>query len=107
MPALDRLAELHAAARGRISLMPGSGITPGHDPHDRRTLPVTEMHASASEPAPGAVPRIREFGFDGATPRRTSAEIVRALQRAWREVGQAKMRVCRLTSADRIAGFTR
>lgn len=82
---LDRLAALHAAAGGRIGLMPGSGIRPDTIRLVAGRLPVTELHASASEPAPGASPRIRELGFDGAAPRRTSEQIVRELKRAWQE----------------------
>jgi len=79
---LDRLAELHSAARGRIVLMPGSGITTDTIGTLAERLPITEIHASASEPAV-ASPRLNEFGFDSAAPRRTSERIVRDLQRAW------------------------
>ncbi len=88
---LDRIAGLHAAARGRIMLMPGSGIRPDTIRTIATRMPVSEMHASASEPAPAASPRLREFEFDGAAPRRTSELIVRDLQRAWREVAGARV----------------
>ncbi len=82
---LDRLAELHDAAQGRIALMPGSGIRPETIGTIARRLPVSEMHASASEPVPAASPHLGEFGFDSTLPRRTSERIVRDLQRAWRD----------------------
>jgi copper homeostasis protein len=84
---LDRLAELYAAAHGRISLMPGAGVTPDTIRTIASRLAVMEMHASASEPAHCAAPNVRAFGFGGTNARRTSAEIVRALQRAWQESG--------------------
>lgn len=83
---LDRLADLHAAAGGRIVVMPGSGIRPDTIGPVARRLPASEMHASASEAAARASPRVGDFGFDSGAARRTSAAIVAALQRAWREV---------------------
>ena len=80
---LDRLAALHQAARGRIALMPGSGIRPDTIGTVARRVAVADMHASASEPAPGVSHRFSTFGFEGAAPRQTSESVVRALQRAW------------------------
>ena len=82
---LDRLAELHAAARGRIILMPGPGIRADTIGTIAARLPVAEIHASASEPVPVS-PRLSELGFDSDAPRRTSQEAVHALQRAWQEI---------------------
>ena len=82
---LDRLAALHQAADGRIVLMPGSGVRPQTIRTIAQRLPATEMHASAAEPVPATSPRLHELGFDSAAPRRTSAAIVRDLQRAWAE----------------------
>jgi copper homeostasis protein len=87
---LDRLAALHEAARDRITVMPGSGVRPGTIGTIARRLPVTDMHASASEPAPATTSRLRALGFDSATPRRTSETIVRELQRAWRDVEERR-----------------
>lgn len=89
---LDRLAVLHEAARGRIVIMPGAGIRPDTIRTVAARIPVTELHASASRPAPAALPRIQEFGFDSAAPRRTSAEVVRQLQHAWQEARDAAAR---------------
>ncbi len=83
MAGLDRLAALHAVARGRIALMPGSGIRPDTIATIARHLPVTDMHASASEPAPDPSARVGALGFDSAAPRQTSERIVRDLRRAW------------------------
>ncbi len=85
---LDRLAALHAAAGDRIVLMPGSGIRPDTIRAIAMRLPVTEIHASASEPAPAVSPRLGALGFDSAAPRRTSEHIVRDLQRTWQAAAQ-------------------
>ena len=83
---LDTLAHLWQAARGRLSIMPGAGIRPDTIRAIAARMPATDMHASASEPAPVATPRHRDFGFAAAAPRRTSATIVADLQRAWQGV---------------------
>ena len=76
-------------AHGRIVVMPGSGIRADTIRTIAERLPVTEIHASASEPAPAA-PRLRELGFASDAPRRTSQEAVRALQRAWQASRRAR-----------------
>jgi copper homeostasis protein len=87
---LDRIAGLLKAAGGRISIMPGGGIGPDTIRAIATRLSVSEMHASAAAPVAGVSPRLREFEFDSAAPRQTSARIVRDLQRAWREGGDAR-----------------
>ena len=87
---LARLAELHEAARGRISLMPGSGINPASIRTIAARVPVTEMHSSASEPAPSRSPRFRAFGFETAAPRQTSTRIVGELRRAWQDIAEGR-----------------
>ena len=83
---LDRISELHEAARGRIVVMPGSGVRPDTIGTIARRVPVTEMHASASEASPDASPRLAAFGFDGVAPRRTSERIVVDLKNAWQAI---------------------
>jgi copper homeostasis protein len=87
---LDALAQLQEAARGRIVLMPGSGVRPELIRAIVARLAVTELHASASETAPAISARLHAFGFDSATPRRTSERIVRDLQRAWQEAAEGR-----------------
>ena len=88
---LDRIAGLFAAASGRISIMPGSGIGPDTIRTIAARLPVSEIHASAAAPLAGVSPRLRDFEFDSAAPRQTSERIVRDLQRAWHEVADARV----------------
>lgn len=75
-----RLRETLAAAWGRVSVMPGAGIT-AETVGALRGLPVIEVHASCSEAGPAAAP-----GF--GAPRRTSAAKVRALKAALVDLGR-------------------
>ncbi len=99
---LDRLAQLHEAARGRMTLMPGSGIRTDTIGTVARHLPVTEMHASASEPAEASL-RLGALGFDSAAQRRTSERIVRDLHDAWREAATASSSLNSKPPISRIA----
>jgi copper homeostasis protein len=69
-----RLAAMIAAARGRIAIMPGSGLS-AETVGGLHSLGVTQVHASCSDPGPAA-----RLGF--GAPRRTSAARVRALKDA-------------------------
>ena len=71
---LPRLTAMIAAARGRISIMPGAGVTVA-TVGLLRPLGVCEIHASCSAPGPAA-----PLGF--GAPRVTSADRVRALKAA-------------------------
>jgi copper homeostasis protein len=75
-----RLRETLAAAWGRVSVMPGAGITPERV-GALRGLPVVEVHASCSEPG-----EVAPLGF--GAPRRTSAAKVRALKAALVDLGR-------------------
>ncbi len=75
-----RLAEVMARADGRITIMPGSGVT-DQTVGRLRHLPLREVHASCSEPHLQSGPEV-EFGFAPATARKTSAARVQALCRA-------------------------
>jgi copper homeostasis protein len=69
---LDRLAAMVRHAAGRLSIMPGGGVTP-ETVAALRGLRPAEVHASCSVPGPAA-----PMGF--GAPRLTSAERVRALK---------------------------
>lgn len=78
--AVDRLAALMAQARGRITIMPGAGLT-ADTVEELRHLDLTEVHASCAQ---GAISegRIADFGFAPRLVRRTDADAVRALRNA-------------------------
>lgn len=74
----DRIAALLAQARGRIRIMPGSGISPANAARFI-AMGATELHASCARPVP-ATGRAVELGFGPATARQTDAAAVRALR---------------------------
>lgn len=75
-----RIASLLARAEGRITVMPGSGVTPANAALFKG-LGIAEIHASCSASVPVAG-RAVEMGFAPPVLRRTDAEAVRALRRA-------------------------
>ena len=75
---LTRLALMIQVARGRLSIMPGSGVTTRTWPHLAH-LAVTEVHASCAVSLPG---HPDPFGFVTGTERRTDQTRVRALKAA-------------------------
>jgi copper homeostasis protein len=77
---LDGLRRCFDAASGRIAIMPGAGVTPDNVDMLRAALPLTDIHASCSEPLPAPAPAVAAFGFDGGGRRRTSAAKVAALR---------------------------
>lgn len=77
-----RIAALVRQAAGRISVMPGSGVQP-ETAALLQGLGVTEVHASCAVAVPVAGDaRMASLGFGPANPRRTSANLVRALKAA-------------------------
>lgn len=76
----SRIAALVAEAKGRITIMPGSGVNPANAGM-LKGLGIHEIHAScsASQPATG---RSVEMGFAPAVRRQTAADKVRALRKA-------------------------
>ncbi|WP_346763866.1 copper homeostasis protein CutC [Rhodobacter sp. SGA-6-6] len=78
----ERIAALLAQAKGRISIMPGSGITAANAPRFL-AMGATELHASCSVPAP-ATGRAVDLGFAPAAGKRTDAAAVKALRQALR-----------------------
>jgi copper homeostasis protein len=77
----DGLVQAIGAARGRISIMPGSGVS-AENASELLALGVSELHASCSVPVADVGGKLQEFGFQPPTARRTDADKVRALSRA-------------------------
>jgi len=73
---LDRLRRMIAAAAGRLSIMPGSGVSPATWPQ-LAPLAVTEVHASCAALIPGTPDA---FGFVTGQEKRTDQAHVRALK---------------------------
>jgi copper homeostasis protein len=68
------------AAAGRITIMPGAGINAANVDLLRARLPLTDVHASCSEPVPPPSSKVAAFGFDAAGRRQTSSAKVAALK---------------------------
>jgi copper homeostasis protein len=77
---LASLEHCFEAAAGRIAIMPGAGINADNVQLLRARLPLTEVHASCSEPVPKASPQAVAFGFDTGSRRQTSSAKVAALK---------------------------
>lgn len=69
------------AANGRISIMPGSGVS-ATNARKFLGLGITELHASCSVPAEHAAGKLTDFGFQSTGARRTDATKVKALKAA-------------------------
>lgn len=78
LPGLERAID---AAKGRISIMPGSGVAAANA-SAFLALKVTELHASCSVPVELGSGKVLEFGFQSGNARRTDAAKVRALKDA-------------------------
>lgn len=81
--AVDGIGTLKAMfdrARGRITIMPGAGITADNVGGLRAVLPLTQVHASCSSAIPQN-PRAVAMGFTAAIRRETDAGGVAALRR--------------------------
>lgn len=76
----DRLASLMAQAKGRITVMPGAGIS-AETLSALRDLPLREVHASCSAPVL-ASGRVVDFGFAARVGRRTDGARLRDLRAA-------------------------
>ena len=79
---LERLAAMHERANGRLTIMPGGGVSPDNVARFTSAFPVREIHASCSAAETSADARLAEFGFVTGPRRRTSAQRVRALRAA-------------------------
>ncbi|MGE6785003.1 copper homeostasis protein CutC [Ensifer adhaerens] len=78
--AIDRLAEITERAAGRLSVMPGSGVTLDTVDGLLSRLTVSEVHSSCSIREPAQDARLVEMGFVSADRRRTDADTVRAMK---------------------------
>ncbi|MDK1377495.1 MULTISPECIES: copper homeostasis protein CutC [unclassified Sinorhizobium] len=78
--AVDTLTHLTQLAAGRISVMPGSGISIDTIDALLPRLAVTEIHSSCSVREPAQDPRLVEMGFVAGDRRRTDAATVRAMK---------------------------
>jgi copper homeostasis protein len=81
MDGLSGLKQAVDAAKGRISIMPGSGVSAANVAA-LLAIEVTELHASCSAPAEIGGGKLLDFGFQSDAARRTDAEKVRALKSA-------------------------
>lgn len=77
---LDGLERCFDAAAGRITVMPGAGINADNVHLLRARLPLTDVHASCSEPLPAPAPKVASLGFDSGNRRQTSSAKVAALR---------------------------
>ncbi|CZT33644.1 copper homeostasis protein CutC [Rhizobium sp. 9140] len=75
------ITDLVRKAGGRLSIMPGSGVTLA-TVGPLLATGVSEVHASCSASVPTADSRLVELGFAPETTRRTDARVVRALKAA-------------------------
>jgi len=78
---MDGLKQALDAASGRISIMPGSGISVDNAAQFLK-LGVSEIHASCSSPVSQPHGRLVGFGFTSDGARHTDAAKVRALKQA-------------------------
>jgi copper homeostasis protein len=81
---MDTIAAMIERAAGRVAIMAGSGVRPGNVGVLLDRLPLTQVHASCSAPAPVADAAAVRLGFADPDGRETSAEIVAELKRALR-----------------------
>lgn len=75
-----RISALVKQAAGRITVMPGSGVTPDNAPLFKG-LGIAEIHASCSVSTP-VTGRVAEMGFAPPLRQQTEADAVRALRKA-------------------------
>ncbi|MBB3146581.1 copper homeostasis protein [Phyllobacterium trifolii] len=83
LTALDGIDDLEATfelTAGRIKIMPGSGINIGNIGVLRDRIPLEEIHSSCASAAPVLSEAARRLGFETASQRQTSVELVRALK---------------------------
>ncbi|MDP3193857.1 copper homeostasis protein CutC [Tabrizicola sp.] len=75
-----RIGALLAQAAGRITVMPGSGVSPGNVAM-LKGLGISDVHASCSSATP-VTGRVVDMGFAPQVRRQTDADAVRALRKA-------------------------
>lgn len=78
---LDEMERMHRWAAGRLSVMPGSGLTAGNVGALLAAALFREVHASCSREV-AQEPRLVAMGFAPPVRRETDADLVRALRAA-------------------------
>ncbi len=79
---LETLRRIAGHARGRLSILPGGGITRDNVGDVVRAIGTREIHASCSRVVPGGHPDEERFGFAPAGGRRaTDADLVAEMRR--------------------------
>lgn len=81
---IDRLSLMMRVARGRLIIMPGSGVSRDTLP-SLAQLPLTEVHASCATAMPAAGAPLA-FGFQSSNDKRTDRTKVAALKAALRRL---------------------
>lgn len=79
---VEQLAELNIQADGRITIMPGSGVTSDNAMQILQTVKTNEIHASGRANRDNTDQRSIDFGFAASTIGQTSADKVSALKQA-------------------------
>lgn len=79
------LRAIHAAARGRIKLMAGSGLRPENVAQLLDAVPADEIHSSCASSIPTSGPDAIRLGFAEATRRQTDPAIVAEMRRTLAE----------------------
>ncbi|MBK1867125.1 copper homeostasis protein CutC [Aestuariivirga sp. YIM B02566] len=79
---IPALRSIHAMARGRISVMPGGGLTAENAGELLKAVPVMEVHSSCSLPRATPDQRAVELHLAERSHRRTSADMVAAFKGA-------------------------
>lgn len=82
MDGLDEIASLVASAVGKLSVMPGGGVTPENAAEILRQTGAREIHGSASRITAAGSSKLRELAFAGDRRGKTDIATVRALKKA-------------------------
>jgi copper homeostasis protein len=77
---IDDLEKTFAFAAGRIKVMPGSGINIGNAGALLDRIPFGEIHSSCAALTAPVSEAARRLGFETASQKQTSVELVRALK---------------------------
>jgi copper homeostasis protein len=84
---LDRLGRLVEQAKGRLSIMPGSGINLMNAEQIVRQTGAREIHSSCRRPIDGVSPKAIAFGFQASASYATDSGIVRSMRAMLDEIG--------------------
>jgi copper homeostasis protein len=77
---IDDLEATFELAARRIKIMPGSGVNIGNIDTLRNRIPLEEIHSSCGATAPVLSEEAKRLGFESASQKQTSLELVRALK---------------------------